>query len=189
MKRWGLQHFSWVFLPYHTLYLDCSNVWLNVCKAWNQVKKQLFQPHLPTSLSWSVYRYGCHTYNTPTAQVLAAKQLCSNAFFRLGFPRFATNVDGQVLDWHSKSQTDLPDDTKLTDNIHPVELPTILAPRVQLVYVASSPLQADCIVWEFQMTREERGQRWLPGELSRGARQAFHLNNGLLSKWFHSEPP
>lgn len=59
----------------------------------------------------------------------------------------------------------------------------------QLVYVANLPLRDDSIIWQYDMTRVQRTQRWLPGELTLNARQSFQYSKGNLLHAFHSKPP
>lgn len=40
-KRWGLPDYSWALISCQTLPTQCSNIWLNICKAWNHIKKNI----------------------------------------------------------------------------------------------------------------------------------------------------
>lgn len=103
-------------------------------------------------------------------------------------------MGGDILDWQNRAIFDLPQTwhraySKLVGNLRSIQLPIEPARKKKFVFVASLPLHEDSIIWQFEMTREQRLQRWLPGELMQSARQAFQFTKGLLSHLFHSEPP
>lgn len=78
--------------------------------------------------------------------------------------------------------------SKMILMLHPIVLSTVHSQKKLRVFVASLPLHEGSTMWEIELTREQRVQRWLPGELQESARHAHTFSRGLLSHAFHSEP-
>lgn len=60
-KRWGLLDYSWVLIPCNTLPIGGSNIWMNICRSWNTIKKNIAPPppsnqqELQCILIWTPY--------------------------------------------------------------------------------------------------------------------------------------
>lgn len=103
-------------------------------------------------------------------------------------------MDGDILDWNNRTIQELPQAwqrsyTKLVGNLRPIQLPSEATRKKLLVLVVALPLQEDSTIWQYEMTRAQRLQCWLPGEMMCSARQAFRYTRGVLTHQFHLEPP
>lgn len=195
-KRWGLHDYSWALIPCNTLPAASLNIWLNICKSWNVIKKNIvsaapsnnhelqripiWTPHVGHRIkTWLSCR-------TPVQQRLLQEGISSF--------RHVTSVDGHILEWDNRAVQELPNTwqrcyTKITSTLHPIQLPETPSNKTLKVFVAPMPLHEGCGIWEFEMRRAQRVQRWLPGELGLSARHAYRYSRGLLTHTFHSEPP
>lgn len=108
--------------------------------------------------------------------------------------RHVTTIDGSILDWQYRAVQELSPTwqrsyTKLILNLTLITLPNTPLPKKQFMFIASLPLQEDCSIWQLELTRVERVQRWLPGEMIHSARHIFRFTKGLLAHAFRSKPP
>lgn len=99
-KRWGLTDFSWVLVPCNTLPIDCSNIWLNLCRSWNYIKKNIM-PATPTNM----VELECILVWTPDVGLLvqtdlSCKMSVQQHLLHEGISSFrhVTNVDDHILD-------------------------------------------------------------------------------------------
>lgn len=108
--------------------------------------------------------------------------------------RHVTSVDGHLLNWDDRAVIDLAPAwqrcySKMISTLQPVQIQLPITAKKQQVFVASIPLVEGSAVWQFEMTRAQRIQRWMPGALALSAKHTCRFTRGLLAHTFHGEPP
>lgn len=154
LKKWGLEGYSWVFLPCHMLLAKGSNIWMSLCKLWNCIKKSI----TPATLTNHQEIQRVPIWTPHTRHISRIGLSCRTSVQQwllhegISKSRHVTSTDGDILHWQHRAVSDMlaawqRSYTKLVSNLSPISLSDKPDAKRQLVFVASLPLYDDCSVW------------------------------------------
>lgn len=180
--RWHSYDFTWIYAPCNTLPSIGSPLWLNICKAWNLLKRHLTPWPQASVEDWlALPLWHLHT-NHIGASLPPISRASQDTLIRAGFRLMAdvTNPNGTLKGWGEGPDQVLNSRTRPAYErlIHGLHHPPILCDdrhRTLTAYVEAPVPGRGTIIWELSVPRMFLSHRGLTVNSHHSIKRVFEV--------------